>query len=139
MILHKTLVRLIPLLILVGVLQGQESDVPFKVHSLFHFDQPETLGLPFAKGRETITIFYPRNNDNKYNHGVVLFAFKGMLYAQWQSSAVDEDREDTQVFYSRSSNGKDWKMPTAFRVLSFMPGQSNKVDGSSQQGAVSWR
>jgi hypothetical protein len=34
-----------------------------------------------------------------------------MLYAQWQSSSVDEDGKDTQVFYSRSVNGKDWDEP----------------------------
>jgi hypothetical protein len=94
-------------------LHGQKSDVPFKVDSLFDFNQPKTLGLPFAKGLETFTIFSPKKNDNKYNHGVVLYPFKGMLYAQWQSSAVDEDGEDTQVFYSRSTNGKDWHVPTA--------------------------
>jgi hypothetical protein len=62
---------------------------------------------------ETIIIFSPKNSDNKYNHGVVLLPFKGMLYAQWQNSAVNEDGEDTQVFYSRSTNGKDWNRPTA--------------------------
>jgi hypothetical protein len=113
MILNRNTVILLPLFFLVAALHGQESDVPFKVNSLFNFDQPETSGLPFAKGVETITIFSPENNDNKYNHGVVLFPFKGMLYAQWQSSAVDEDGEDTKVFFSRSTNGKDWNRPAA--------------------------
>jgi len=92
-------------------LHGQEVNVPFKVDSLFNFDKPETLGLNFAEGIETITIFSPNNNDNKYNHGVVLFPFEGMLYAQWQSSSIDEDGKDTQVLYSRSVNGKDWDEP----------------------------
>ncbi|WP_228530381.1 sialidase family protein [Tamlana sp. I1] len=93
------------------VLHGQEHIKPFKVDSLFNMNKPETLGLSYAKGLETITVFLPKNRDNKYNHGVVLFPFKGMLYAQWQSSAVDEDGADTQVFYSRSRNGVDWEAP----------------------------
>lgn len=89
-----------------------ENDTPFKIVPLFDFEKPETLGLSFAKGLETFTIFSPTENDNKYNHGVVLFPFKGMLYAQWQSSSIDEDGADTQVFYSRSLNGQDWSKPT---------------------------
>ncbi|WP_156340092.1 sialidase family protein [Nonlabens sp. YIK11] len=92
-------------------LQAQESVVPFTVDSIYDFNKPKTLGLPFAKGLETATIFSPTEHQNKYNHGVVLFPFKGSLYAQWQSSAVDEDGDDTQVFYSKSSNGMDWESP----------------------------
>ncbi|GGK23111.1 hypothetical protein GCM10007962_16670 [Yeosuana aromativorans] len=95
------------------ILHGQEKDIPFRVNQLFDFNQPQTLGLDFVKGIETSTIFSPQENDNKYNHGVVLFPFKGMLYAQWQSSSVDEDGSDTQVFYSRSLNGTDWEQPVA--------------------------
>ena len=40
---------------------------------------PETLGLEFAKDLETFTIFSPDSTENKYNHGVVLYPFKGML------------------------------------------------------------
>ncbi|WP_320054337.1 sialidase family protein [uncultured Acetobacteroides sp.] len=104
---------LLPLLLLAATLHGQSGDAPFSVNPLFSFSQPETLGLPAAQGMETITIFAPKKGDNKYNHGVVLFPFRGMLYAQWQSSSVDEDGEDTHVFYSRSPNGKDWEKPTA--------------------------
>ncbi|SCY06931.1 BNR repeat-like domain-containing protein [Nonlabens sp. Hel1_33_55] len=92
------------------VAQAQEK-LPFEVDPLFDFEQPKTLGLPFAKGLETITIFSPKASDNKYNHGVVLFPFQGMLYAQWQSSSIDEDGADTQVFYSKSSNGTHWEPP----------------------------
>jgi hypothetical protein len=113
MSLHKKIIQLASLLLLVVELHGQANDVPFTVNPLFNISQPETLGLPVAKGLETITIFSPKEGDNKYNHGVVLFPFQGMLYAQWQSSSVDEDGEDTQVFYSRSTNGKDWDKPTA--------------------------
>lgn len=106
-------IALLLLLFLTSGVQGQQDTVPFRVNSLFNADQPETLGLSFAKELETVTIFSPGPNDNKYNHGVVLFPFKGMLYAQWQSSSVDEDGEDTQVFYSRSANGRVWDNPIA--------------------------
>lgn len=92
-------------------MNAQRREVPFTVLTVFDLDHPETLGLSFAKGTETFTIFSPQTGDNKYNHGVILFPFKGMLYAQWQSSAVNEDAEDTQVFYSRSPNGEDWEKP----------------------------
>ena len=105
------LIKLFPLLFLYVGMSAQEFEVPFKVNPLFDFNQPQTLGLSKAEGLETISIFSPKNEDNKYNHGVVLFPFKGMLYAQWQSSSKDEDGADTQVFYSRSCDGKDWTRP----------------------------
>jgi hypothetical protein len=92
---------------------AQETTIPFKVEALFNFNKPETLGLFEVKDKETITIFSPKDNDNKYNHGVVLFPFKNRLYAQWQSSSVDEDGADTQVFYAFSSNGENWSKPIA--------------------------
>ena len=92
---------------------SQKSQIPFKVEDLFDLNELNDLGLSFADGVETFTIFSPKAADNKYNHGVVLSPFKGMLYAQWQSSSVDEDGDDTQVFYSRSTNGKDWETPIA--------------------------
>ena len=90
---------------------AQEYQIPFKVDSLFDMSKPETLGLKFVENAETFTVFSPQKDDNKYNHGAVLFPFKGYLYAQWQSSSVDEDGEDTQVFYSRSKDGKVWEKP----------------------------
>ncbi|MCX6132907.1 MAG: exo-alpha-sialidase [Ignavibacteriales bacterium] len=105
--------RFIPLIFLVVRLYSQETDVLFKVNPLFDGTQPKTMGLSFTKGLETVTIFAPGEQDKKYNNGVVLFPFNGMLYAQWQSSAVGEDAEDTQVYYSRSSNGRDWSRPIA--------------------------
>jgi len=95
------------------VLYSQDDNIPFKVNNLFNLQQPETLGLSVAKGSETFTIFSPHKEDNKYNHGVVLFPFKGMIYAQWRSSSVDEDGTDTQVFYSKSEDGKEWGKPIA--------------------------
>jgi hypothetical protein len=95
------------------VMHGQQDEILFRVNVLFDFDQQETLGLRFARGLTTVTIFSPGEGDNKYNNGVVLFPFKDRLYAQWQSSAVDEDSNGTQVFYSRSTNGTDWDKPAA--------------------------
>lgn len=96
-----------------AALNGQDPGPPFTVERLFDHSRPETLGLSYPAGIETFPVFTPGEGDNKYNHGVVLFPFKGMLYAQWQSSALDEDAADTQVFYSRSANGKDWLKPVA--------------------------
>ncbi|TQI69303.1 BNR repeat protein [Gramella sp. Hel_I_59] len=92
---------------------SQQVLPPFKVDTLYNLKEPKTLGLPFADGLETITIFSPSEEENRYNHGVVLFPFKEKLYAQWQSSSKDEDGEDTQVFYSRSHDGKVWEKPIA--------------------------
>jgi hypothetical protein len=110
---HRFVINMFAILFSAAVLTGQESDVPFVVNQLFDHSQPETLGLDYAAGAETFTVFTPGGDDNKYNHGVVLFPFRGMLYAQWQSSAVDEDADDTQVFYSRSADGKNWQKPVA--------------------------
>lgn len=104
--------------LLVLTCKEKEVAAPFHVANLFDSNQPNTLGLTEAKNKETVTIFSPTENDNKYNHGVVLFPFKHMLYAQWQSSSVDEDGEDTQVFYSRSYDGKVWSKPIALTSTS---------------------
>jgi len=69
------------------------------------------LGLSFARGVETSTVFRPTDTDYHYNHGVVLFPFKGELYAQWQSSLKDEDALETRIMYSKSKDGKSWSMP----------------------------
>lgn len=122
---HKKIILSL-LLFSTTIFNAQEAAIPFKVNPLFDEKQPETLGLTFAKGAETVTVFSPKDGENKYNHGVVLFAFKGMLYAQWQSSSLDEDGPDTQVFYSRSTNGKDWEPPMA---LTTIEPQSIKTSG----------
>lgn len=113
MFLFQKSIRLIPLLLMALVSYSQENEIPFTVNPVFALEKTETLGLSTANGIETFQIFSPKKNENKYNHGVVLFPFKGMLYAQWQSSALDEDSEDTQVFYSKSTDGKTWDKPVA--------------------------
>ena len=94
------------------LLSVQDNTIPFSVKDgLYDPNQPETLGLSRLSGTETITIFKTSANTNKYVNGVVLFPFKGYLYAQWQSSAFDEDAADTWVAYSRSADGINWSSP----------------------------
>ncbi|SMF23650.1 BNR repeat-like domain-containing protein [Alteromonadaceae bacterium Bs31] len=91
---------------------SQPQPAPFQVNpALFKHSQPETLGLAFAKGTETFTVYKAQNNGDKYTNGAVLIGFKGKLYAQWQSSSQDEDAEDTWLAYSYSKNGETWSKP----------------------------
>lgn len=73
--------------------------------------EPLTLGLPAAKGVQHNTVFQAVEGKSQYNHGAVLFSFKGALYCQWQTSAQDEDGPDTHVIYSQSSDGTAWQPP----------------------------
>ena len=99
-------------LILNEYILAQHEELPFYIQSgLFDHSQPNTLGLALAPNTKTYTIFHPQDNIDKYSNGVVLVAFKGYLYAQWQSSSRDEDAIDTWVAYSRSSNGRNWTKP----------------------------
>ena len=108
---RASLVCLLALLIM-QQLVAQSNEKPFSVDTtLFDFSRPETLGLNFAPGTETFTIFKPGEIDNKYNHAVVLFPYEDYLYAQWQTSATDEDAPDTRVVYSRSKDGEHWCKP----------------------------
>jgi hypothetical protein len=85
---------------------------PFTVQAgLYDQTKPNDLGLPVAAGTETITIFRPSAATDHYSNGVVMVAFKGWLYAQWQSSAQDEDAPDTWLAYSRSQDGISWSPP----------------------------
>jgi hypothetical protein len=91
---------------------AQTEALPFDVQEgLFDQEQPDTLGLALAVGAETVSIFKPTDDTDKYGHGVILMPFKGHLYAQWQSSAQDEDAPDTRVMYSRSEDGTTWSEP----------------------------
>ena len=40
----------------------------------------ETLGLSYAKGTETITVFSATEGTDHYANGVVMTAFKGKLF-----------------------------------------------------------
>ncbi|WP_433519673.1 sialidase family protein [Nonomuraea sp. CA-143628] len=100
---------------------------PLKVpDGLIDTSNTATLGLDRAARAETITVFAPGADDRKYNHGVVLMPFKGRLYAQWQSSAVDEDAPDTIVTYATSKDGKRWSKP--------IPLTAPRTDGYTSSG-----
>lgn len=95
-----------------SLLYAQSLDPPFKISDrLFDTTLVNTLGLSFAKGIATSTVFKPSATDYKYNHGVVLFPFKNELYAQWQSSLQDEDAPETRIMYSKSKDGRTWSKP----------------------------
>lgn len=109
-----TLKRLTTTLLMAGAVVASRADeVPFSITSgLYDESKSETLGLEYAPGTETVTIFAPTDATDKFSNGVVMTAFKGVLYCMWQSSAKDEDAADTWVAYSRSTdNGKTWTEP----------------------------
>ena len=94
-------------------LASMADEVPFKIVSnLFDANYKETMGLDYAPGAETVTVFAAAANTDHYANGVVMAAFKGNLYCMWQSSKTDEDAEDTWVAYARSEdNGRTWSSP----------------------------
>jgi hypothetical protein len=86
------------------------ADAPFSVkENLFDSSQPITLGLSKPAGIQYSTVFKAVEGKAQYNHGAVLFPFKGKLFIQWQSSIQDEDAEETQILFSLSKNGKKWQ------------------------------
>ncbi len=85
---------------------------PFDVApDLFDNAQPGTLGLVTLEGTESVTVYRAKPEESQYNHGAVLFAHNGTLYAQWQSLARDEDAADTRVLYATSQDGLEWSAP----------------------------
>lgn len=88
------------------------DEPPFTVRSdLFDQAEPDSLGLTTAEGTETVTIFSPDSLTDHYSNGVVMISFKDTLYCMWQSSADNEDAQDTWVAYSRSEDGITWTEP----------------------------
>lgn len=94
-------------------LGASADEAPFRItEDLFDSSRKETMGLDFAPGAETFTVFASSDDTDHYVNGVVMAAFKGNLYCMWQSSRQDEDAEDTWVAYSRSTDsGKTWSEP----------------------------
>ena len=92
---------------------SRADDVPFTVAAgLFDAAQKETMGLEYAPGAETITVWAAQDEGPHYANGVVMAAFKGCLYCMWQTSAKDEDAQDTYVAYARSDDGgMTWSEP----------------------------
>lgn len=102
----------IAFLTVLNISQAQIIPAPFTIKKdLFDQASPDDLGLVAAEGTETITVFKPDSATDHYSNGVVMTGFKGYLYCQWQSSAQDEDAQDTWVAYSRSADGKNWAEP----------------------------
>ncbi|MBQ9357895.1 MAG: exo-alpha-sialidase [Prevotella sp.] len=86
---------------------------PFTIaQGLFDASQKETMGLSYAPGAETFTVWAAQDQGNHYANGVVLTAFKGNMYCMWQTSAKDEDADDTYVAYAISQDGgMTWSEP----------------------------
>jgi len=101
--------------------QATAADAPYTVaRGLFKQRKPD-LGLRAVPSGETITIFKPRAGADQFNNGVVLIPFKGRLYAQWQSSPVDEDSQDTWVAFSTSDEGSRWSKPAVLAPIAPAP------------------
>lgn len=97
----------------VGLIAAAPADPPYRAAvGLFQAGEPD-LGLTPAPGTQTFTVFAPGETTDRFSNGVVLTPFKGRLYAQWQSSARDEDAPDTWVAYSVSDDGETWRAPVA--------------------------
>lgn len=87
------------------------NGAPFSVADNL-FDESKTdIGLRKIEGAETYTVFSADEGTDHYVNGVFMTEFNGKIYCQWQSSAVDEDSEDTWVAYSVSDDGVNWSEP----------------------------
>ncbi len=107
------MLRVIPFCLTWLISVSTFSAAPFSAKpELFDYNKPDTLGIKYADKRETFTVYKAQKDGDKYAHGVVLIGFKGKLYAQWQSSARDEDADDTWVAYSHSEDGESWSKPS---------------------------
>ena len=101
-------------LLLLGISSTMSADnFPFNhTPTLFNATNSNTLGLSYAPGAETVTVFAPSDATDHFSNGVVMTAFKDAIYCMWQSSKTDEDATDTWVAYSRSTDdGKTWSKP----------------------------
>ena len=94
-------------------LSAVADDAPFRVaEGLFDAALKETMGLGRVAGAETVTVFAAAEGTDHYANGVVMTAYRGALYCMWQSSAKDEDADDTWVAYARSEDeGRTWSAP----------------------------
>lgn len=89
-----------------------ENVTPRLKEGVIDTTQHETLGLKPTDAIKTITIFKAGEGTDHYANGVVMTAFKDVLYCMWQSSPKDEDSDDTWVAYSRSTDGGEtWSRP----------------------------
>ncbi len=80
--------------------------------SLFNPNDRSTIGLQYAPESETFTIYNASDTTDCYANGAVMSAYGNRLFCMWQSSAKDEDSDDTWVAYSSSDDdGRTWTLP----------------------------
>jgi len=104
--------RGLALLMLLGAAPlGAEPVAPYSLAPGVLAENEPDLGLEPPEGARTFPVFKPTDSTDKFSNGVVLIAFRGRLYAQWQSSPKDEDSADTWVAYSISDDGEHWSEP----------------------------
>ncbi len=97
----------------IGLMAAAPADPPYRAAAGLFQAGARDLGLKPAPGTQTFTVFAPGEATDRFSNGVVLMPFKGRLFAQWQSSARDEDAPDTWVAYSVSDDGETWRAPVA--------------------------
>ena len=86
--------------------------LPYLSSGVIDTTNVETLGLTMTDDTKTVTIFSPDDETHHYANGVVMTAFKDVLYCMWQSSKTDEDAPETCVMYSQSTDeGVTWTKP----------------------------
>ncbi|OYQ33753.1 hypothetical protein CHU95_15545 [Niveispirillum lacus] len=122
-------ILLVALALLTPVSRAEQP--PFTVApNLFNASRPGDLGLHAASGTETFTIHAPVAGSDTFHNGVVLIAFKGVLYAQWQASQRDEDTLDTWIAHSRSlDGGRTWSPPAPLSPRPERPGEMRSNGG----------
>ncbi len=118
------------------IARADEAAPPYAVApGLFDAAAPD-LGLRRPAEARTFAVFRPDEGADKFNNGAALIAFKGRLFAQWQSSARDEDAPDTWVACSRSADGGEtWSRPGVL-VAAGEGGEMRSSGGWWTDGAV---
>jgi len=102
---HTIICNMILSAIILGIL-------PYLSSGVIDTTNVETLGLTMTDDTKTVTIFSPTDETHHYANGVVMTAFKDVLYCMWQSSQTDEDAPETCVMFCRSSDeGVTWTKP----------------------------
>ena len=86
--------------------------LPYIAEGIIDTTDTQSLGLAESDAVRAICVFSPTDADNHYANGVVLTAFKDVLYCMWQSSRINEDAPETCVVYSHSTDdGMTWTKP----------------------------
>jgi len=102
---------LLSLLPCLGV-ADESQHLPYLTDGVIDTTRHETMGLLPCPKATTVTIFSPSDSTHHYSNGVVMTAFKNVLYCMWQSSQTDEDAPETCVMYSQSHDeGLTWTKP----------------------------